>query len=123
MKQEIDMNPTSEQIIYAISHDYNSITRCNTCGKTFYLTFANGLRNGWGLCCSYTPTLIWHNADIAKAVIEIFNEPKPKIIGCRCSCGHLQEDHEDTNEVGRGKCLHCDCESFRWKEFIYGHNR
>jgi hypothetical protein len=44
-----------------------------------------------------------------------------RIIGSRCTCGHLQEDHEDTNQVGRGECRLCDCKQFKWKSFIYGH--
>ena len=44
---------------------------------------------------------------------------KDKIIGSRCSCGHLQEDHVDNNEVGRGRCCHCDCKKFKWQSFIY----
>lgn len=62
------MRFSQEKIDYAIGHGYDSITQCTKCGKITYLKFANGLRNGWGLCCGYTPTLVWHNADIEAAV-------------------------------------------------------
>lgn len=68
------MTVREDKINWAITHGYNAITQCNKCGKITYLDFANGLKNGWGLCCGYTPTLVWHNADVAKATKQVICE-------------------------------------------------
>ena len=43
-----------------------------------------------------------------------------KIIGSICRCGHLQEEHEDSNvAIGHGECTICNCERFTWSKFLY----
>ena len=36
-----------------------------------------------------------------------------------CSCGHPQQEHEDTLfEVGHGSCKNCNCFRFTWTRFL-----
>lgn len=53
-------------------HGCDSMVECEKCGKRSFLNFANGLRNGWGICCGYTMTLKIHpnGKVIEKAVTE-----------------------------------------------------
>ena len=51
----------------------DTIVQCEYCGRTQYLKFVNGLRNGWSRCChGLTMPIIYHEADVEKAVKEIF---------------------------------------------------
>lgn len=52
----------------------DTVVRCKRCGRTQYLKFENGLRNGWSLCHGYTMPIIYQQADIDKAVGNIFSE-------------------------------------------------
>jgi len=50
----------------------DTAVRCFSCGRTQYLNFADGLRNGWSKCCGgYTMTVVYMNTDIDKAVGSI----------------------------------------------------
>ena len=50
------------------------VVRCKHCDRTQYLTFENGLRNGWSECHSETMPIIYQQADIDKAVGNIVRE-------------------------------------------------
>lgn len=49
----------------------DTVVRCPKCGRTQYLKFSNGLRNGWSICCGYTMPIIYCEADINKAVYDV----------------------------------------------------
>ena len=50
----------------------DTVVRCKKCGRTQYLKFKNGLINGWSKCCDgLTMPIIYHEANIDKAVEEI----------------------------------------------------
>jgi hypothetical protein len=72
MKPKLDT--LEDKIVWAKQHGYDCIVQCKTCGKTQYLEFRNGLRNGWSLCCNYTMPIIWQQANIDKAVGDIVKE-------------------------------------------------
>jgi len=44
------------------------VVECQKCGKRQYLKFANGLKNGWSICCGYTMPIIFCEANIEEAV-------------------------------------------------------
>lgn len=71
------MSMLKERITYARQHGYDCIVQCPKCGRTQYLEFKNGLKNGWDSCCgNLTMPIVWQEADIDKAVSEICAEAK-----------------------------------------------
>jgi len=59
----------------------DTVCRCSKCGRTVYLTFENGLRNGWSPCCDgIVMPIIYHQADIDKAVGNIVSSAKKQAI-------------------------------------------
>ncbi len=46
----------------------DTTVQCHKCGKKQHLKFANGLKNGWSICCGYTMTIIKTTANIEEAV-------------------------------------------------------
>jgi hypothetical protein len=51
-----------------VAADYDTIVQCKHCGKRQYLKFANGLKNGWDICCKETMPILVTVADIDQAV-------------------------------------------------------
>jgi hypothetical protein len=71
------MRTLEERIQYAKDHGYDCVVQCSKCGRTQYLLFKNGLKNGWDTCCGgLTMPIMWQEANIDKAVKEIVTEPK-----------------------------------------------
>lgn len=61
-----------DEIKWAKLHGYDCIVQCPKCGRTQYLEFKNGLKNGWSKCCGeFTMPIIWQDANIEKAVSNI----------------------------------------------------
>lgn len=55
-------------------HGYDCIVQCPKCSRMQYLEFKNGLKNGWSTCCGgLTMPIIWQEADIDKAVLNILS--------------------------------------------------
>lgn len=54
----------------------DTVVRCSKCGRTQYLRFANGLKNGWSECHGLTMPIVFHQADIEKAVLEVLEVQK-----------------------------------------------
>lgn len=48
--------------------DCDTVVQCKKCGRKQYLSFVNGLKNGWDKCCGYTMSIIECKADIGKVV-------------------------------------------------------
>ena len=46
----------------------DTVVRCPKCGRTQYLQFANGLKNGWSSCHGLTMPIVFTDANIKKAV-------------------------------------------------------
>ena len=59
----------------------DTVVRCPKCGRTQYLRFSNGLRNGWSKCCGgLTMPIIFIQKQaktIDGAVKEIVAEARP----------------------------------------------
>lgn len=55
-----------EEVLARFGND--TVVQCKKCGRTQYLKFANGLKNGWSKCCGYTMPIVFHKADIEKSV-------------------------------------------------------
>lgn len=58
----------------------DTVVRCKQCGRTQYLKFGNGLRNGWSLCHGKTMPIIYQQADIDKATGNIVSEAFSKMV-------------------------------------------
>lgn len=70
-----------EKIKWARQHGYDCIVQCPKCGRTQYVEFRNGLRNGWSTCCGgLTMPIVWHNANIDKAIGEIIKNSIQKLL-------------------------------------------
>ncbi len=41
-----------------------------------------------------------------------------RIWGEICTCGHRQDQHNDTFAFGHGDCKECDCQKFTWNGFL-----
>lgn len=52
----------------------DTVVRCKNCGRTQYLQFENGLRNGWDICHGETMPIIYQQANIDKAVKNIISK-------------------------------------------------
>lgn len=53
----------------------DTVVCCFKCGRTAYLRFSNGLRNGWSTCCGgLTMPIVYMDTDIDKAVRGICQE-------------------------------------------------
>jgi hypothetical protein len=79
VKPKLDI--LEDKIVWAKEHSYDCIVQCTKCKRVQYLQFANGLRNGWSLCCGYTMPIVWQNANFDKAVksvIQIQSQVKNK---------------------------------------------
>jgi hypothetical protein len=46
-----------EKKLWDLGND--TVVRCPKCGRTQYLKFENGLRNGWSKCCGLTMPIVF----------------------------------------------------------------
>jgi len=53
---------------------FDTIVQCKKCGRKQRLRFADGLKSGWGMCCGYTMSIVYTEADIEEAVKEVIKE-------------------------------------------------
>jgi hypothetical protein len=51
----------------------DTIEECKKCGRRIHLRFANGLKNGWDICCGQTMTLVKYPKS-SKAIGEAVKE-------------------------------------------------
>ena len=56
----------------------DTIVECRKCGRREHLMFANGLRNGWTICCGETMILIKTKANIEKSVEKVIDCQVPR---------------------------------------------
>jgi len=70
-------NPRQEIMYFKLQlarTDNDTVVRCSKYGRTQYLKFENGLRNGWSICHGYTMSIIYLQADIDKVVGNIVRD-------------------------------------------------